>query len=72
MTATTSLAAPVAARRWTLRALISAFRPRRKPYLPPGLDRAQLKDAGIAWELAGYGRGADVPMLAITILESQR
>jgi len=45
---------------------------RRKPRLPKGLDRRQLQDAGISWELAGYGRGADVSMLPIVILESQR
>lgn len=43
-----------------------------KPRLPPGLSRAQLEDAGIALELAGYGRSADVPALTITLLESQR
>ena len=43
-----------------------------KPRVPPGLSRAQLEDAGIALELAGYGRSADVPALTITLLESQR
>jgi hypothetical protein len=43
-----------------------------KPRLPPGLSRAQLQDAGIDLELAGFGRGADVPGLTITMLESQR
>ena len=43
-----------------------------KPRLPPDLSRAQLQDAGIPFERAGYGRGADVSGLAITMLESQR
>lgn len=44
----------------------------RRRRVPPGLTNAQLKDAGIAWELAGYGRGADVSMLTITNLQSLR
>lgn len=43
-----------------------------KPRVPPGLSRAQLQDAGIPLERAGYGRSADVSGLTITMLESQR
>jgi hypothetical protein len=43
-----------------------------KPRVPPGLSRAQLQDAGIPLEHAGYGRSADVSGLTITLLESQR
>jgi len=58
---------------WTiLHALRSALSLRRSPRLPKGLDRRQIQDAGIPWELAGYGRGADVSMLPIVMLESQR
>jgi hypothetical protein len=49
---------------------VRIFRVRKR--LPPGLTYAQIKDAGIAWELAGYGRGADVSLLVLTKLESQR
>ena len=43
-----------------------------KPRVPPGLSRAQLQDAGIPLERAGYGCSADVSGLTITVLESQR
>ena len=43
-----------------------------KSRLPPDLSRAQLQDAGIPLECAGFGRSADVSSLAITLLESQR
>lgn len=43
-----------------------------KPRVPPGLSRAQLQDAGIPLERAGYGRSADISGLTITMLESQR
>ncbi|HTM76490.1 MAG TPA: hypothetical protein VL133_02530 [Devosia sp.] len=48
-----------------------AFAP-DKPRLPPGLSQAQLLDAGIPLERAGYGRSADVSALTITMLEAQR
>ena len=43
-----------------------------KPRVPPDLCRAQLEDAGIPLEKAGFGRSADVSGLTITLLESQR
>jgi hypothetical protein len=70
----TSIALPASgARRWhTPLSWLKGVFARRRLRVPRNLSRAQLQDAGIAWELAGYGRGADVDMLTISILESQR
>lgn len=58
-TATSSLAAFVTAHLWTLRRLLEVLRARCRP----GLNRTRHEGVDIAWELAGYGRGADVSML---------
>lgn len=44
----------------------------RRRGLSADLDEDQMKDAGISWELLGYGRGACVSMLAYTIAQSRR
>lgn len=54
-----SLAATATAHLWTLRRLLEVLRARCRP----GLNRPRHEGVDIAWELAGYGRGADVSML---------
>lgn len=72
MTHATDLAAPNSAPRHFLAALLEALRLRRRRRFMSSLSPAQIKDAGIDRELAGYGRGAAVSMLVITNLQSQR
>lgn len=65
-------ALPAPAPRGFLAALMVALRRHHRRRIIAALDAAQRKDAGITWELAGYGRGADVSMLARTNLQAQR
>lgn len=52
--------------------LLSAVKRHRARRCLRKLDRRQLTDAGIAFEIAGFGREADVNGRAITNLDSQR
>lgn len=58
-TAASSLAASATVHLWTLHRLLEVLRARCRP----GLNRTRHESVDIAWELAGYGRGADVSML---------
>lgn len=72
MTRVVDPACSTSLRRNPLVALAKALRQYRRHRTLHRPDAALIKDASIAWELAGYGRGADISMLAVNLLQSQR